>query len=43
MVDPGAEVTEAIAQMAAALEGRQTGGGREKEKERRAFLGLKLY
>jgi len=43
VVDPGAEVTEAIAQMAAALEGRQTGGGREKEKERRAFLGLKLY
>ena len=43
MVEPGAEVTEAIAEMAAALAGRQTGGGREKEKERRAFLGLKLY
>jgi pilus assembly protein CpaE len=43
MVEPGAEVTEAIAEMAAALAGRQTGGGREKEKEKRAFLGLKLY
>jgi len=42
MVEPGAEVTEAIAEMAAALAGRHT-GGREKEKERRAFLGLKLY
>jgi Flp pilus assembly CpaE family ATPase len=38
-----AEVTEAIAEMAAALAGRHTGGGREKEKEKRAFLGLKLY
>lgn len=42
-VEPGAEVTEAIAEMAAALAGRHTGGGREKEKEKRAFLGLKLY
>jgi pilus assembly protein CpaE len=43
VVEPGAEVTDSIAQMAAALAGRHTGGGREKEKERRAFLGLKLY
>ncbi|HTZ41543.1 MAG TPA: AAA family ATPase [Syntrophales bacterium] len=41
MVEPGAEVTQAIEDMAAALTGRSTGSGRDKDK--RAFLGLKLF
>jgi len=45
LVEPTAEVTEAITEMAAALAGRftGTGSGKEREKEKRAFLGLKLY
>jgi pilus assembly protein CpaE len=43
IVEPTAEVTEAIAEMAAALAGRYTGTGSGREKDRRAFLGLKLY
>ena len=43
LVEPDAEVTEAIAEMAAALAGRRTGTGNGREKDRRAFLGLKLY
>jgi MinD-like ATPase involved in chromosome partitioning or flagellar assembly len=43
MVEPDAEVTGAIAEMAAALAGRFTGSSRDKDKDRRAFLGLKLY
>ena len=43
LVEPDAEVTEAIAEMAAALAGRRTGTGRDKDRDKRAFLGLKLY
>jgi pilus assembly protein CpaE len=43
MVEPGAEVTQAIEEMAAALAGRFTGSGRDKERDKRAFLGLKLF
>jgi pilus assembly protein CpaE len=43
LVEPAAEVTEAISEMAAALAGRTTGTGSGRDKDRRAFLGLKLY
>jgi pilus assembly protein CpaE len=41
LVEPNAEVTAAIEELAATLAGRQTGSGKDKDK--RAFLGLKLY
>lgn len=43
MAEPSAEVTQAIEEMAAALAGRFTGSGRDKDRDKRAFLGLKLF